>query len=184
MKKKNPSSLILINQILNLIFQKGLILSNKKVLVAFSGGQDSFCLIVLMLQFVNQLNFSIGSIHCNHLWHLNNLLKFSHLLKASFILNIPFLCVITSEKIFTEKEARIWRYSTASRLSQFYAYELLLTGHTLTDQVETLLLNLFRSSSKDGGISLFMCHFIVNKFSKNIFLSNYEFKNSKVKTKN
>ena len=183
MKKKNPSSLILINQILNFIFRKGLILSNKKILVAFSGGQDSFCLMILMLQFMNQLTFTIGLIYCNHLWHLNNLLKFSHLLKASFILNIPFLYVIASEKIFTEKGAQIWRYSTIFRVSQFYAYKFLLTGHTLTDQVETLLLNLFRSSSKDGGTSLFMRQFLANKFSKNIFLSNYEFKNSKVKIK-
>ena len=179
MKPKNQSSLILINQVLNFILEKNLIFSKIKILAAFSGGQDSYFLIILMLQFMNQFNFHFGLIYCNHLWHLNNLLKFSHLLKASYLLNIPLFFMIASKKMFTEKEARIWRYLTIYRISEFYHYEMILTGHTLTDQAETLLLNLLRSSSKDGATSLFLNQFLANTFLKKNFLARYELKSQK-----
>ena len=149
-------------------------------LIAFSGGQDSLFLIILMLQFIHQFNSYFGLIYCNHLWHLSNLYKLSHLLKIDFIINKSLFFSITSKKYFTEKKARIWRYSITYRVSQFYNYPVIFTGHTLTDQAETLLLNLFRSSSKDGVTSLFLKQFITNKILKNVFLSKQKL-NTKIK---
>ena len=180
MKQKNKSSLILINKIRNFIKKKNLIISNNNILISFSGGQDSLCLIIVMIQFINQFNFDFGLIYCNHLWNLNNLYKLSHLLKINFIINKVIFFTIASQKNFTEEKARIWRYSVAYRISLFYNYKILLTGHTLTDQIETLLLNLFRSSSKEGVTSLLINQFIGNKFIKKVFLSKKEL-NDKIK---
>ena len=180
MKKENQSSLILINKFRNFIIKKNLIFAKKRVLIGFSGGQDSICLVILILQFINQLDLVLGLVYCNHLWYLNNLYKLSSLLKINFIINKPFFFTLTSKKIFTEKKARIWRYSIVYRISQFYDYQIILTGHTLTDQVETLLLNLFRSSSQEGVTSLFINKFITNKFVKRVFLSK-KYLNSKIK---
>nr|WEM32124.1 hypothetical chloroplast RF62 [Ostreobium sp. TRHA14-720] len=174
MKNKNQSSLILVNKVRNFIIKKNLILTKENILISFSGGQDSFCLIFLILQLMNQFQISVGFIYCNHLWSLDNIYKLTHLLKIGFIIHKPTFFTITSKKIFTEEKARIWRYSSLNRISIFYNYKIIFTAHTLTDQIETLLLNLFRGSSKRGVTSLFIKQFIRNKFIKNIFISRKE----------
>ena len=179
MKQKNQSSLILINKIRNFLITKNLIFKSKKILITFSGGQDSLCLVILMLQFIDQFNLYFGLIYCNHLWYFNNLYKLSHLLKINFIINKSVLFTIVPKKNFTEKKARFWRYSMSYRISKFYNYQIILTGHTLTDQVETLLLNLVRSSSQEGVTSLSIKQFINNRFIKKIFPSKKELKGEK-----
>lgn len=174
MKKKNHSSLALVNKVRNFIIQKNLVFTKKKLLVAFSAGQDSLCLAILILQFSNQFEYNFDLISCNHLWSLESVDKISHLLKISFFICKSTYFTITSQKIFTEKKSRIWRYFIIHRVSVFYKYKIILTGHTLTDQIETLLLNLFRGSSKDGVTSLSIKQSIRNKFIKKIFISRNE----------
>ena len=148
-----------------------LIITNKNILLAFFFFLDSIFLMFLLLQYSNQFNINFGSIYCNHLWNLNNLYKTSHILKTSFYIQRIAFFSISTKKIFTEKNSRIWRYSTVFRISQFYHYQIILTGHTLTDQIETLLLNLFRGSGKKGAITFFNNHFLINQSTKKIFLS-------------
>lgn len=171
MSIKNQSSLKIINKVFNFIIKQNFIFKNKNILLSFSGGQDSLCLLILMLNFRNQFNYVISSIYMDHFWRLKNLYKLSHLLKISYLINQKIFFTIPNQKIFNEKKSRIWRYSVSYRVSLFYDYEILLTGHTLTDQIETLLLNLFRGSTKQSINSLFINQFIVNRSVKNIFLS-------------
>lgn len=178
MKKKNQSSLILVNKVRNVIIQKNLLFTKKTLLIAVSGGQDSLCLILLILQLKNQFEYNFSLIYCNHLWSSDNFYTLTHLLKIGFIISKVSLFTIASKKIFTENEARIWRYSIIYRVSIFYNYKIILTGHTLTDQTETLLLNLFRSSSKSGITSLSLNQSIRNQFIKKIFLSRNDLSDS------
>ena len=169
--KNNKPSVILLNKTLNFIIKENLIITNKNILLAFSSGQDSTFLAFLLLQYINQLHLNFGLMYCNHLWGLDNLYKTSHILKTSFYIQKIVFFSISTKKIFTEQNSRNWRYSTIFRISQFYHYQIILTGHTLTDQIETLLLNLFRGSGKKGIITLFNNHFLINKSIKTIFLS-------------
>ena len=169
--KNNKSSIYILNKIINVIIKENLIIANKNILLAFSSGQDSICLVLLLLQYSNQFNINIGLTYFNHLWNLSNLYKTSHVLKTSFYIQKIAFFSISTQKIFTEKNSRIWRYSALLRISQFYHYDTILTGHTLTDQIETLLLNLFRGSGKKGVITLFNNHLLINKSTKRIFLS-------------
>lgn len=178
MKEQNKSSLILVNKVCNFIIKKNLLFTNKKLLIAVSGGQDSVCLTLLILQLQNQFEYNFSLIYCNHLWSSDNLYKLPHLLKIGFIISKLSFFTIATKKIFTENEARIWRYSMIYRVSLFYNYKIILTGHTLTDQTETLLLNLFRSSSKGGVTSLYLKQSIRNKFIKKIFISRNDLLNN------
>ena len=81
---------------------------------------------------------------------------------------------------FTEQKARNWRYQLWQKLSIFYKYTFLITGHTATDRAETLLLNLIRGSGKRGVTSLqwnkkvlkmFSCFF--SKKQENIFKTKF-----------
>ena len=169
--KKIKTSLLLINRIRSFIIKANSIISNRNILISFSGGQDSICLMVLFLQLARQFDLYFGLVYCNHLWTLNSLYKFPHILKIIFNISKNSFFAIATKKKFNEKNSRIWRYFTLYRISQFYSYKVVATGHTRTDQVETLLLNLFRSAGKNG-VKVFLTNeFIMNKSTKKIFLS-------------
>ena len=182
--KNIKSSITLVNNFRNFIIKLNFLLiklTRKNVLIAFSGGQDSICLIILIFQLAYQFNLYFNIILCNHFWSLENLYKLSHACKVSFIFNKKIFFALAIKKNFTEKNARFWRYSLIYRISQFYSYEITLTGHTKTDQIETLLLNLFRGSSKSGLSIFFHSHFLMNKSTKEIFLSERDFNEKKNK---
>ena len=169
--KKINSILYLIDKFRNFITKSNFLLINKVVLVSYSGGQDSNCLIILLIILKNQLSLFFELIYCNHFWSLNSLNDSLHTFKLSFSLNKKTIFALDIKKNFTEKLARLWRYSTIYRISQFYNYKVILTAHTQTDRIETFFLNLFRSSSKDG-LSIFTNNrIIISKSTKEIFLS-------------
>lgn len=69
------------------------------------------------------------------------------------------------EKIqFSEAKGRDWRFRSFARLYLAEKYDILITGHTATDQSETALLQLIRGTSFYG-----MTRFQSNKKYKGIF---------------
>ena len=168
---KINSILDLINMFFNFVKKSNFFLIKKIVLVSFSGGQDSSCLVILLLILKRQLSLLFEIIYCNHFWSLNSLYEILHIFKFSFSLNKKSIFVLNIKKKFTEKSSRLWRYSTIYRVSQFYDNTVVLTAHTQTDRIETFFLNLLRSSSKDGLSTFSSNRFIISKSTKEIFLS-------------
>ena len=145
------------NKIINLTNQTHLVITKQNlvsptqfILITISGGQDSLCLFFILLHLKKQWKWQFGILYCNHFWQIDSFYTNSLVLKLGFLFLIPAYLSLPSENIFSEQKSRTWRYRQFERLSNFYQYDILVTGHTSTDRIETILLQLIRGTSTRG----------------------------------
>ena len=165
-------SIYLTNKVRNFVINQNLLYYNQSILIAVSGGQDSTCLFLIILQLKNQFHFHLGLTYCNHLWKKGNFSQSFHLFKLSYIFSQSLYFATCLKKVFNEQQARDERYKLIRRIAEFYNYQKILTGHTETDYLETLLLNLFRGSSNEGLLALSIKKQFIHKNIKYFFLNN------------
>lgn len=150
MKKE---TIFLVNKVEEFL-RKEIVKPNQTILLMVSGGQDSICLLIIFLQFQKKWNFGLGLIWCNHLWQSNSFYSTKHLFKMAHLLNLPIYYALPLTPVSNERSARNWRYKSTQKIAQFYQYKIVITGHTSSDRVETMILNLIRGSGNAGLYSL------------------------------
>ncbi|CAL4318893.1 tRNA(Ile)-lysidine synthase [Buchnera aphidicola (Sipha maydis)] len=146
----------------------------KKFLLAYSGGIDSTVLLYKLLKYKKKKNISIRAIHINHQINPESKNWSKYCKKICNKNNIPIIVKkIHFLKKNIEAQARKQRYHIFKK--NLLPKEVLLTGHNLDDQCETLLLSIKRGSGLQGlsGISYkkkFFKNYLIRpllKFSKN-----------------
>jgi tRNA(Ile)-lysidine synthase len=156
---KNKQNLTFEQRVLEYIQQNNLIPPHQKiVVVAVSGGPDSVCLLHTLHQFQNLLGISLHVAHLNHqLRGEESELDASFVSKLAQNLNLP----ITVEKadvtryqkefhLSLEEAAREVRYRFLAGVANSLGTDLVAVGHTLNDQVETILLHIIRGAGTRG----------------------------------
>jgi tRNA(Ile)-lysidine synthase len=124
------------------------------LLVAVSGGQDSLCLVKLLQMQSAKFNWNLMIAHCDHQWRHDSSANAEHVQNIAKEWGITF-CLRTAESILTnEADARKWRYMKLVEMANIHKCDYVVTGHTRSDRVETLLYNLMRGSGADGLASL------------------------------
>ncbi|MBD2385650.1 tRNA lysidine(34) synthetase TilS [Cylindrospermum sp. FACHB-282] len=123
---------------------------NQSLLVAVSGGQDSLCLIKLLLDLQLKWGWRLGIAHCDHCWRDDSLANARHVENLAKIWETPFYLATAKEPVKSEAAARNWRYQVLSKIAQSNSYQYIVTGHTASDRAETLLYNLIRGTGADG----------------------------------
>ena len=123
---------------------------NQKLLVAVSGGQDSLCLIKLLLDLQPHWGWQLGIAHCDHRWRSDSEANANYVEQLARNWQISFYCAVADKLIKSEAAARQWRYQALSAIAQQNSYRCIVTGHTASDRAETLLYNLMRGSGADG----------------------------------
>ena len=144
----------LVNFLHQLVIKKKLLKSKQSLILAISGGQDSISLLFIFIQLKDQWNWKLSIIYCNHLWQKDSFYTMLHLFKLSYILNLPLYLAVTLQKVLTEQKARNWRSLTFQRITGFYLFSVIVTGHSKSDRIETGFFNLFRGSGTQGVSSL------------------------------
>ncbi|MBW4582867.1 MAG: tRNA lysidine(34) synthetase TilS [Tildeniella nuda ZEHNDER 1965/U140] len=120
------------------------------VLVAVSGGQDSLCLVKLLLDLQPKWGWRLAIAHCNHRWRTDADANAEYIQHLAHGWHVPYY-VQTAEVVATsEAAAREWRYQALVAIAQQHQYTCVVTGHTASDRAETLLYNLIRGSGADG----------------------------------
>lgn len=146
LQEKLKKSLMSLNHIYGYgdIFSK----SFSNVAVAYSGGLDSSVLLHLMNFFARQYQIQLYAFHINHGININANDWQSHCQKICQKFDIKFkirnVLLAHHKKTNIEETARIARYHALGQLCREQKINLLLTGHHLNDQAETVLLQLLR----------------------------------------
>lgn len=129
--------------------QTKLISKADKILMAVSGGQDSICLLKLLLDLQPKWDLEIAIGHCDHQWSTDlGIADFVQEIAKEW--KIPFYLKTAINLKETEAAARKWRYQALQEIAQEQDFNIIVTGHTQSDRAETLLYNLIRGSGVEG----------------------------------
>lgn len=131
-----------------------LLVPGQKVLLAVSGGQDSVCLMHLLVKLQSRWGWTIGIAHCDHQWSSSSREQAAHVAQMAQALSLDYYQAVTVETVPGEGAARTWRYGVLQRIAVCHGYEAIVTAHTASDRIETSLFNIFRGSGLQGLQSL------------------------------
>ncbi|MEC4819117.1 MAG: tRNA lysidine(34) synthetase TilS [Scytonema sp. PMC 1069.18] len=123
---------------------------HQRLLIAVSGGQDSLCLIKLLLDLQPRWGWQLGIAHCDHRWRPDSQANASHVENLAKTWGVTFFLQTAREPLKSEGAARDWRYQVLSAIAREHQFSCIVTGHTASDRAETLLYNLIRGTGADG----------------------------------
>jgi tRNA(Ile)-lysidine synthase len=159
MAKQSPT---LEQQVLRFIRQHRLIKKGSRLVVAVSGGPDSTCLLHLLFELRGELGVEL------HVAHLDHRLRGAESeADATYVARLAesFGMPVTIEKrdvkayqkekrISLEEAAREVRYRFLADTAEAIGAGGIATGHTLDDQVETILMHVVRGTGTRGLVGL------------------------------
>jgi tRNA(Ile)-lysidine synthase len=118
--------------------------------VGVSGGQDSLCLLRLLLDLQSRWQWTIAAAYCDHRWATDAGIA-EHLKGIAEAWQV-YLHVRTADTPIaaTENAARQWRYRVLGEIGEREGFSYLVTGHTQSDRSETLLYNTIRGAGSAG----------------------------------
>lgn len=137
-------------QIHQTLKQRQLLPQQSRLLIAVSGGQDSLCLLRLLLDLQPKWNWTLAVAHCNHRWRQDAAANADYVQQLAEAWQLVFHRATVSDVSTSEAAARKWRYQVLLEMAREHDYRYVATGHTASDRAETLLYNLMRGSGADG----------------------------------
>lgn len=132
-------------------------LSKKTIVVGFSGGYDSMCLLDVMNKLSKRCSIHLIAGHYNHNWR-GEIAKQEQLHCEEFCKknNIEFYTETAPDNVkHNETEARELRYAFFERVCKKYNADAIFTAHNFDDNAETVLYRIIKGTGVIGlrGIS-------------------------------
>ena len=157
MVKKNRQP-TLQQRVLSFVQEHHLVSSRQKLLVAVSGGQDSVCLLHILVKLREELDISLYIAHLNH--QLRGAEAEADAMYVSELarqLGIPAIMERRDVKTYQvqrhislEEAAREVRYTFLSQVAESIGADRVAVGHTIDDHIETILMHLIRGTGTRG----------------------------------
>ena len=143
----------MIDQTVRFFLQKyNLARLENNLLVAFSGGVDSLCLLFTLFQLKEEFKLNLMAIHINHHWRSPDSNEDEEVVQQYCNeLKIPlFIRHLDKNLPKTEAIAREHRYKAFNEVAKEQNIKALLTAHTKSDQLETLLYRIIKGTGHKG----------------------------------
>lgn len=130
---------------------------NDKIAVALSGGADSVSLLHMLCSVKEKYNLTLFAIHINHMIRGAEAERDESFCREFckrngielFVKRVDVPALAKNEKISTELCGRNVRYNAFEEISKKLDCKI-ATAHTLSDNAETLMINLVRGTSLNG----------------------------------
>ena len=144
-------------QVFNTIKKYELIEENDKIICGISGGPDSICMLDILKDLREKLNFEIIVCHINHLIreeaisdenYVVNYCK-KHNIK-SYVKRIDVKKYANNNKQGTEEAGRTVRYEFFDEILQKEGANKIAIAHNKNDKIETIIMNVLRGSGIAG----------------------------------
>ena len=144
-------------QVIDTIKKYNLIKAGDGVVIGVSGGPDSICLLNILNEIKNELNFKIYVAHINHMIRkeaeeeTTYVKKFCEKLGIEcYIKRIDVIKIANNLKRGTEETGRQIRYEFFNEILEKTNSNKIATAHNNNDKVETILMNILRGSGSNG----------------------------------
>ncbi len=144
------------------VTKEGLILSNEKILVAFSGGADSVALLSVLKKISSDLNLKIFAAHLNHGIRgieadrdedfCRNICQKMDVPFESRYVSVPEEAKRTGQGL--EACARKIRYDFLFETAEKFKCNKIATAHHADDNIETVLLHIIRGTGLKGLVGI------------------------------
>ena len=121
-----------------------------RVLVGVSGGADSVCLLMVLLELQKRMEFEIQVVHVEHgIRGKESLQDAEYVRKLCEQYQVPYLCVsrdipqmAKKRKLSTEEAGRLARYEIFEEIARAWTADHIAVAHNNNDQAEKILWNL------------------------------------------
>jgi tRNA(Ile)-lysidine synthase len=130
---------------------------NSTVIVGFSGGPDSVCLLHLICKLKSELNIRVIAAHLDHGWRKESALDATWCKNTAQELGIEFVSATGADLNYTpkyngskEEIGRKLRRHFFETLAHEYQAQAIALAHHADDQIETFFIRLLRGSSLSG----------------------------------
>ncbi|MFC1932453.1 tRNA lysidine(34) synthetase TilS [Chloroflexota bacterium] len=145
-------------RVLHFIRELHLLSGQHCLLVAVSGGQDSVCLLHILVQLQEELSIKLHVAHLNHqLRGAESEADTQYVSQLAHQLGIPVTIEQRDVKTYQaqqrtslEEAAREVRYTFLAQVSKSIGASRVAVGHTTDDHVETILMHLIRGTGTRG----------------------------------
>ncbi len=144
-------------QVINTIKKYNLIEKGDSIVIGVSGGPDSICLLHIINELKQELNFKIYVAHVNHMIrkeadeetdYVRNFCK--NLGIECYIKRIDVIKIANNLKRGTEETGRKIRYEFFNEVLEKTNSNKIATAHNNNDKVETIIMNILRGSGTSG----------------------------------
>jgi tRNA(Ile)-lysidine synthetase-like protein len=137
--------------------RQGLLDARWKMVVAVSGGADSLCLLDALVAVVPESQRCLLVGHVDHQLRPESAKDAEHVSRVAQSLDVPFAldtvnvtAFAKAEGLGIEEAARLARYQSLAGFADRLNTDIVVTGHTRDDSVETILLHFLRGSGARG----------------------------------
>lgn len=144
-------------QVLEFIKKNNLIKSEDIIGVGVSGGRDSMALLHYLNSIKDQLDCQVIAINIDHCIRANSAMDSAFVLDyckdngiRSYRFRVDSIKIANEQKLTLEQSARQGRYGVFESLISKGVVTKIALAHHISDQAETILLNIFRGSGLSG----------------------------------
>ena len=130
--------------------QRQLLEPGQSILLGFSGGQDSMCLLHLLRDLQPKWHWQLAIAHCDHRWPPESGANAQQVESWAQDWQVEHYRLTAPRVLQGEAAGRDWRYEVMGNLAVEQGFSAVVTAHTASDRAETLLYNLMRGSGMDG----------------------------------